>query len=83
MNGIIILQTERPPGAKNVYVHNNVIKQRTGVAAGALFSSSGNLAEYNDRFKDNTYELSGSAGGSFECFNKPCSLAKWKELGNN
>ena len=83
MNGIIILQTERPPGAKNVYVHNNVIKQRTGVAAGVLFSSSGNLAEYNDRFKDNTYELGDNAGGSFECFNKACSLAKWKELGNN
>lgn len=83
MNGIIILQGDRPTQAKNIDIHNNVISQAAGIAAGILFSPTYNLVESNNRFHNNVYELSNSAGNSFECLNEPCPLTKWKQLGND
>jgi parallel beta-helix repeat protein len=85
MNGIIILQGDRDTVGRNNYIHNNTIKQMTGTAAGAFFGSSykGEAAECNNRFESNTYELGSNAGNFFECLNGPCTLAKWKQLGND
>lgn len=83
MNGIIILQGDRPTQAKDIDIHNNLISQAAGIAAGVLFNSPYNLVESNNRFHNNVYELGNSTDKFFDCFNEPCSLTKWKQLGND
>jgi parallel beta-helix repeat protein len=84
-NGIILLQPDHSLLLMNVYIHENIINQATGVAAGSLSSSTDprGLVEYNNRFRNNIYDVGSSTGDFFECFNRPCPLSKWKELGND
>lgn len=85
MNGIILLQPDHSLLLKNVYIHENTVNQLTGVAAGSLSSTRDlrGLVEYNIRFRNNTYDLGSNTGDFFECFDRPCSLSKWKQLGND
>lgn len=85
MNGIVGLQPNRKDksGAlyalRNLDVHNNVITQDTGIAAGILTSIPGNAVfeSWGNRFVNNTFNLASHRGKYFYWLNSPETLAAW------
>ena len=87
MNGIVGLQPDRKNASgdayslRDLYVHNNVITQDTGTAAGILASRAfGNavFASWGNRFSDNTFHLANSQGKYFEWNNASETFAMWR-----
>jgi Right handed beta helix region len=87
MNGVIGLQPNRKRQAggkyflRNLDVHNNVITQRSGIAAGILESASFDnsvFTSWNNRFADNTFHLDNQGGKCFAWMNAEHTLAAWQ-----
>ena len=92
MNGIVGLQPDRKSGngapyfLRNLYVHNNVVAQNTGIAAGILISRVfGNsvFTSWGNRFANNTFHLATEKGNYFEWMNAPETLAAWQRHNQN
>jgi len=88
MNGIIGIQTDRGAGyqVQNLNVHDNVITQATGIAAGivtqsqfspAVFTSSNNHLDYN------TYHVTSLTGAYFAWDNRYLPITTWQSYGND
>ena len=89
MNGIIGLQPDRKRQAgggyflRNLYVHNNIVTQKTGIAAGIMKSSSFDdsvFTSWNNRFTDNTFHLGSQSGKYFEWMDAAQTLSAWLGL---
>lgn len=90
MNGIGGAETNRgnnprtgsPYELRNIYIHNNIITQRTGTAAGILKSASLNnsvFTSWNNRFDSNTFHLANKAGKYFQWMNNAQTLPEWEK----
>ena len=87
MNGIVGLQANRKSQTggsfylRNLDVHNNVVTQKSGIAAGivssALFGDSV-FTTWNNRFIDNTFHLDSPDGKYFVWMNRAETLAAWE-----
>ena len=93
-NGIGGTQANRGANARtglaynlqNLYVHNNIITQNKGAAAGIVKSSLLNnsvFTSWNNRFTNNTFHLRTRDGKYFEWMNEAETLAAWQERGWN
>jgi len=89
MNGIIGLQPYRKRQAgggyflRNLYVHNNIVTQKAGIAAGILKSSpldDSVFTSWNNRFIDNTFHLGSQNGKYFEWMDAAQTLNAWLGL---
>lgn len=86
MNGIVGLQPNRKDKSGDLYslrnldVHNNVITQNTGIAAGILTSLLGNAVfeSWGNRFTNNTFHLATDRGKYFYWLNSPETLSAWR-----
>ena len=87
MNGIVGLQPDRKNARgesyslRNLYVHDNVITQTTGIAAGILSSrlmSQSVFESWGNRFANNTFHLASENGNYFAWLNGPETLAAWR-----
>ena len=92
MNGIVGLQPDRKSRTgsgyflRNLYVHNNVVTQKTGIAAGIVksaFFDNSIFSTWNNRFTDNTFHLRTNGERYFEWFNAAQTLAAWQSHGRN
>ncbi len=94
MNGIGGTETNRgvdqrtglPYKLQNLYVHNNIITQQTGMAAGIVKSAlldNSVFTSWNNRFSDNTYHLGTKAGKYFEWMNAAQTRAEWERRSLN
>jgi hypothetical protein len=93
MNGIGIQQTSRgsstsgvPYLAKNISVHNNVITQRTGAAAGIVKGQTFDnsiFTSWNNHFQSNKYELNDLDGNYYFWINQPMNPGSWKYYKND
>jgi len=94
MNGILGIQDNRgssrrsgkPYLLQNLYVHDNIITQTTGIAAGILkvgkFDNS-IFASWNNRFENNTYNLADPIGKYYQWMNAARSKVEWQGFGND
>jgi len=96
LNGIIGIQADRgnsKHGAtpyqyrlQNLKVHNNVIIQKNGFAAGIvsnpLFAPT-LFTDWNNRFEDNTYQLANSTHQYYYWMNSPRTRSEWQAFGND
>lgn len=87
MNGIVGLQSHResrsgqPYLLRDLNVHNNVITQNTGIAAGILASplfGERVFESWNNRFVKNTFHLSDENGKYFDWVGGLKTLAQWR-----
>lgn len=89
MNGIGGTETNRgnnpkthsPFELRNIYVHNNIITQNTGTAAGILKSGSPDnsvFTSWKNRFDSNTFHLANKAGRYFQWMNTAQTLPEWE-----
>jgi Right handed beta helix region len=87
MNGIVGLQPNRtsvngnPYSLRNLSVHDNVITQKAGVAAGILASKAFGNSVYTscgNRFANNTFHLANASGRYFRWMDAPETLAAWR-----
>lgn len=92
MNGIVGLQPDRKGRSgrgyflRNLYVHNNVVTQEKGIAAGIVKSAlmgDSVFASWDNRFAENTFHLTASDGKYFEWMNSAQTLAEWEKHGRN
>jgi hypothetical protein len=92
-NGISLIQQNRGSGSRgpwivqNVWVHDNHVRQYSGVVAGAA-QDTGDSAIFtsrNNRFDRNSYEISGSgaAAGPYYAWanNNTLSAGGWRQYG--
>ena len=88
MNGIVALQTDRggskqrgtPYIVRNLYVHDNVITQNQGIAAGIMRSGSTGDAVYNqwnNRFANNQFHLADEHAKAFAWRGTTISHDEW------
>jgi hypothetical protein len=94
MNGIIGIQDNRgsnrrsgkPYLVQNLYVHDNIITQTSGIAAGILkvgkFDNS-IFTSWNNRFENNTYNLADPTGKYYQWMDVARSRAEWQGFGND
>ena len=92
MNGIVGLQPDRKNAGgsryflRNLNVHNNVVTQNTGIAAGIVRAGLlGNsvFTAWNNRFADNTFHLGSQTGKFFDWMNSEQTLAAWQGSSGN
>ena len=91
MNGIVGLQANRTSATnnsayllRNLYVHDNIITQQAGIAAGIVKSGSIDnsiFTTWHNRFVNNTYHLASSNGKYFEWMNTPQTQSTWQGQG--
>jgi len=87
-NGIGGIESDRGSGAYGVHnlinlnVHDNVVTQPTGRAAGAVqvVGSNAVFTKQNNRFTHNTYDL-GANPRYFRWMNGDCTTSEWKGYG--
>jgi hypothetical protein len=94
MNGIRGFQEDRgsnrrsgkPYLVQNLYVHDNIITQTSGIAAGILkvgkFDNS-IFTSWNNRFENNTYNLVDPTGKYYQWMDVARSRVEWQEFGND
>jgi hypothetical protein len=92
--GILAIQTDRGVSdwtkrtyvLKNLNVHDNVITQKSGIAAG-IDASPGFMpaafTDWNNRFQNNTYRFAELTGMHFEWMRSPRSIEEWKSFHND
>lgn len=92
MNGIVGLQSNRksqngqPFYLRDLYVHNNVIAQKSGIAAGILASPMFGdriFKSWNNRFASNTFRLADVNGKYFDWMHARKTLAEWRGTPKN
>jgi len=90
MNGIVGLQANRnnsrtgqPFFLRNLDVHNNVITQNSGIAAGIVASpivGDQVFKSWNNRFSSNTFHLASIDGKYFDWMGGRKTLAGWRRV---
>ena len=89
MNGIVGLQSNRksqsgqPFFLRNLYVHDNVITQNRGIAAGILATPGFGdriFKSWNNRFANNTFHLASENGKYFDWMSARKTLGEWRDL---
>ncbi len=87
MNGIVGLQPNRrdqrgePYLLQNLYVHDNVITQQQGVAAGIVesgLSDNAIFTSWSNRFTNNTFHLADPSSRYFAWMNGLQSIVQWQ-----
>jgi parallel beta-helix repeat protein len=87
-NGIGAIDSDRgngargPYGVANLWVHDNTIQQRSGLAAGILGSNPVFLSQGN-RFTGNTYLLGDTGLRQFRWLHANRTDAEWRSFGND
>jgi hypothetical protein len=93
-NGVIGFQADRGSSPKNgrpyllqnLYVHDNIITQTTGIAAGIMRTNKSDNSIFtgsNNRFENNTYNLADPKGKYFQWMDADRSTAEWQGFGND
>lgn len=93
-NGILAIQvnrgvsdwTKRTYALKNLYVHDNTITQKSGIAAGIDAGPAyvpDVFTAWNNRFKNNTYRFPDLGGRHFEWMNGSRGIEEWKGFHND
>lgn len=96
LNGIIGIQADRGDSKhsptpyeyrlQNLRVHNNLIIQQKGFAAGIVSNprfAPALFSDWNNRFEDNTYQLADSTLRYYHWMNAPRSKSEWQAFGND
>lgn len=93
-SGILAIQTDRGVSdwskrtyvLKNLNVHDNVITQKSGIAAG-IDASPGFVPDayttWNNRFENNTYRFTDLGGMHFEWMRGQRGIEEWKSFRND
>lgn len=94
MNGIVAVQAEREPNkrtgkpylVRDNYIHENVVTQSSGTAAGIVSDRAFKdfiFTAWNNRFQNNSYRLSDPNGKFFQWLGAACTRAEWQRYGND
>lgn len=94
MNGVTANQSNRGLSkssgksylVQNLYVHDNIITQTTGVAAGiwkAKEFDDSIFTSWNNRYENNTYTLGDINGKYYEWMNSYRTKEEWQAFGND